>query len=331
MLRPSRPMMRPFMSSAWSWTTETVVSAAWPAARRCMTTERMLRTRRSASRLVSSSIARSRCADSWRTWSSSSFIRSALASEAGRPELRSSWRTVFSRISAIWPSFSASRRSRSASSAPRASSASSRPCSRVSRRVVSARRAESPSSGTARTGGAFDALVAAPDEGARLATRAAATTRPRATTTPAITISIAFPLPGAASRRAAARAQLLPVHESGRPSLASASAEERAGRRPRGRPVRWRLSCGVGSVLPGAPARMRCLIVRSDGSRWPSSLKLLLPRRKCGFAGFSRAVVARPVAGPDRSTGGSRTQSGRHSKAGAPAWRRIASCASSSS
>ena len=58
MLRPSRPMMRPFMSSAGSWTTETVVSAAWPAASRCMTTERMLRTRRSASRLVSSSIAR---------------------------------------------------------------------------------------------------------------------------------------------------------------------------------------------------------------------------------------------------------------------------------
>ena len=56
MLRPSRPMMRPFMSSAGSWTTDTVVSAAWPAARRCMTTERMLRTRRSASRLVSSSI-----------------------------------------------------------------------------------------------------------------------------------------------------------------------------------------------------------------------------------------------------------------------------------
>ena len=60
MLRPSRPMMRPFMSSAGSWTTDTVVSAAWPAARRCMTTERMLRTRRSASRLVSSSTWRTR-------------------------------------------------------------------------------------------------------------------------------------------------------------------------------------------------------------------------------------------------------------------------------
>ena len=44
-------MIRPFMSSAESCTTETVVSAAWPAASRCMQTERMLRTRRSASLL----------------------------------------------------------------------------------------------------------------------------------------------------------------------------------------------------------------------------------------------------------------------------------------
>ena len=83
MLRPSRPMMRPFMSSAGSWTTDTVVSAAWPAARRCMTTARMLRTRRSASRLVSSSIWRTRRAESWRIWSSSSLSRSCLACDGG--------------------------------------------------------------------------------------------------------------------------------------------------------------------------------------------------------------------------------------------------------
>ena len=93
MLRPSRPMMRPFMSSAGSWTTDTVVSAAWPAARRCMTTARMLRTRRSASRLVSSSIWRTRRAESWRIWSSSSLSSSCLAWEADRPETRSSSRT----------------------------------------------------------------------------------------------------------------------------------------------------------------------------------------------------------------------------------------------
>ena len=39
MLRPSRPMMRPFMSSEGSWTTDTVVSAAWLAARRCIATD----------------------------------------------------------------------------------------------------------------------------------------------------------------------------------------------------------------------------------------------------------------------------------------------------
>ena len=55
MLRPSRPMMRPFSSSERSSTTDTVVSIAWPPATRCMTVERMLRARRSASCLVSSS------------------------------------------------------------------------------------------------------------------------------------------------------------------------------------------------------------------------------------------------------------------------------------
>ena len=34
---------------------------------------------------------------------------------------------------------------------------------------------------------------------------------------------------------------------------------------------------------------MRRLIVRGDGSWWPSSLKLLLPREILGFAGFSGA------------------------------------------
>ncbi len=71
MLRPSRPMIRPFMSSDASCTTATVVSVACPAAIRCMQTERMLRTRRSASRLVSSSIWRTSFAESWRIWSSS--------------------------------------------------------------------------------------------------------------------------------------------------------------------------------------------------------------------------------------------------------------------
>jgi hypothetical protein len=50
--------------------------------------------------------------------------------------------------------------------------------------------------------------------------------------------------------------------EGGRPSVASALAEETSRKAARGRPVRWRLSRGVGSYVPGAPARMRCQIVR---------------------------------------------------------------------
>ena len=55
MLRPSRPMMRPFSSSDLSSTTDTVVSTAWLDATRCITAARMLRARRSASWRVSSS------------------------------------------------------------------------------------------------------------------------------------------------------------------------------------------------------------------------------------------------------------------------------------
>ena len=49
MLRPSRPMIRPFMSSLGSGTTETVVSATWLEAVRWMQMERMSLARRSPS------------------------------------------------------------------------------------------------------------------------------------------------------------------------------------------------------------------------------------------------------------------------------------------
>ena len=51
MLRPSRPMMRPFMSSDGSSTSETVVSAAWLAATRWSASATRLRARRFASAL----------------------------------------------------------------------------------------------------------------------------------------------------------------------------------------------------------------------------------------------------------------------------------------
>ena len=132
MLRPSRPMMRPFMSSLGSCTTETVVSAAWLAARRCMATERIERTRRSASRLVSSSTARRILTESWRAWSSTSLSSACLAWPALRPATRSSARSCSSRRWASSSSWAASRstcasrsRSRASSSADRRSSASS--------------------------------------------------------------------------------------------------------------------------------------------------------------------------------------------------------------
>ena len=99
MLRPSRPMMRPFSSSDLSSTTDTVVSTAWLEATRCMTAARMLRARRSASCRVSSSTWRISRALSWRSSSSSSRISSCLAWPALRPATRSSsrsWRALAS-------------------------------------------------------------------------------------------------------------------------------------------------------------------------------------------------------------------------------------------
>ena len=91
MLRPSRPMMRPFMSSDGRLTTETVVSATWLAAVRWMLSERMLRARRSASLRASSSICRTSLAISWRASSSVCLSSISLACAALRPEMRSSW------------------------------------------------------------------------------------------------------------------------------------------------------------------------------------------------------------------------------------------------
>ena len=57
-LRPSRPMMRPLMSSEGSWTVETVVAAAYPEAVRWMAVPMIERARRSPSWRASSSIRR---------------------------------------------------------------------------------------------------------------------------------------------------------------------------------------------------------------------------------------------------------------------------------
>ena len=83
MLRPSRPMMRPFMSSAGSGTTETVVSDTTSAARRWMAVARMRRPRRSASSRALISRSRTSTMAS-RLASSSTFSQQFLL---GRPRI----------------------------------------------------------------------------------------------------------------------------------------------------------------------------------------------------------------------------------------------------
>ena len=80
MLRPSRPMIRPFMSSDGSSTSVTVVSAAWLAATRWSASATRLRARRFASVCASSSSWRTRRASSWRTSSSERSSSCAFAS-----------------------------------------------------------------------------------------------------------------------------------------------------------------------------------------------------------------------------------------------------------
>ena len=148
MLRPSRPMIRPFISSLGSSTRRVVLSPACLAASRCIATERMFRARRSASRLVSASISWSLTPAWWRASFSTSASSSCLAWEALRPEMRSSSRrcTRLARFSSSdwWlrlrsrSSSAFVRRSRS----PRCTSSDSRSrraCSSI--RAISARRA----------------------------------------------------------------------------------------------------------------------------------------------------------------------------------------------
>jgi len=158
MLRPSRPMMRPFMSSEGRLTTETVVSATWLAAVRWMLSERMLRARRSASRRASSSTWRTSLAMSCRASSSVRLSSSSRACAVLIPETRSkvptiSWRAAStSSVSfSMFASRSRSDWSRRSCSTARASSCSSRWIMRCSAPASSARRSRSSSSTSLRT------------------------------------------------------------------------------------------------------------------------------------------------------------------------------------
>ena len=168
MLRPSRPMIRPFISSLGSSTRRVVDSVECCAARRCIAVERMLRERRSASRFVSSSIARRLSPAWWRASRSTSAIKSCFACAAVRPEIRSSSRrwtrfAVFS-SSSSWARF----RSRSSSTCVRrsmsarwTSSDSDVRSARSSMRAISSRRARSSSDGGVLLGDALLGCAAA--------------------------------------------------------------------------------------------------------------------------------------------------------------------------
>ena len=90
MLRPSRPMIRPFISSLGRWTTVTVCSAVWSAATRCIAVTMTSRAFSWASSRARRSIARdsltASCSASSRIASSST----PLASSADSPDTRSS-------------------------------------------------------------------------------------------------------------------------------------------------------------------------------------------------------------------------------------------------
>ena len=90
MLRPSRPMIRPFISSDGRWTTETVCSAVWSAATRCMAVTTMSRALSWASSRALRSIARASLTASCSASSRTASSRIALASSADMPDTRSS-------------------------------------------------------------------------------------------------------------------------------------------------------------------------------------------------------------------------------------------------
>ena len=173
MLRPSRPMIRPFISSLGSSTSRVVALADCVAARRAIATERMLRARRSASMLgllLDLLQARGRPVLAPRARRRRSAAARACA--AVRPETRSSSRRC-TRLACLSSSAARSRfRSRSSSACVRRSSSASRTSSerssrraRSSMRAISSRRARSSSAIPSAAGCWRRLVVARPSPG----------------------------------------------------------------------------------------------------------------------------------------------------------------------
>ena len=85
MLRPSRPMIRPFISSDGRWTTVTVCSAVWSAATRWMAVTTMSRAFSWASSRARRSMARASLTASCSASSRTASMRMPLASSADMP------------------------------------------------------------------------------------------------------------------------------------------------------------------------------------------------------------------------------------------------------
>ena len=96
MLRPSRPIMRPFISSLGNATTDTVVSATWSAAQRWIAEEIISFAFFSASSLACCSISLTIIAVSWRISCSTFVNKIFFASSNVMPEIRSNSAICFS-------------------------------------------------------------------------------------------------------------------------------------------------------------------------------------------------------------------------------------------
>ena len=106
-LRPSRPMIRPFISSFGNDTTDTVVSDTWSAAQRWIASDNKFFALRSASSFARCSDSFTIIVNSWFNSSSVDFMINSLASSLDKAAIRSnscccpsiSFSTSFSRSS----------------------------------------------------------------------------------------------------------------------------------------------------------------------------------------------------------------------------------------
>ena len=298
MLRPSRPMMRPFISSDGRWTTETVCSAVWSAATRWIAVMTMSRALSWASSRALRSMARAIFTASCSASSRTASMRMLRASSAfmfatrSRAATCSPWaRARSSRVLSSSRSRSRSLRSRCSSMSVRWSSCSSRWRSRLSSPDSSARRARASSSASRcmRSFSSFASRISSfwrarasasirrasevaafiVCEAQRLRTRKPTTTPPTAATT--------------ATARMIRGSIFCSSHPAGRAGGSCCCGRSFAGGRTSRR--------GRGGPLPG-PRPSRCCAARRQGGTW----------FVCRVA-YGRATprVNRPATEPQRS------------------------------